>query len=134
MVLEGRSVLSGEVESGNITIYWNWGRGLAVYNIYRFGREGRAVTFYDRFSDVDIFREHSSINFESHFADEYTIGCGNSEFGGYRCGLVARYEEFVVSLVITPDNEMSLEQFEELMSYIDERLGTLLAGDRAGRL
>lgn len=119
----------GALESTNMTISWNGGRGRTVYNVRRFATERQASRFYAYYSSVDPYPDYPELSFTSDFADEYKVGCGYSEFGGFRCHLDARYEEFVVALNVTIDSEMSLKQFEDVAFYVDERARKLLCDD-----
>lgn len=114
----------GALESGNMTVYWQGGKGLAVHNIWHFSTEARASDFFEALrTQGGSFPEHNALNFRSQIADDYTIGCGNSQFGGYRCNLYARYEEFTLSFNAVIDNEMAIEKFEQIVMYIDEQMG-----------
>ena len=127
MAIEPPSESGGAVESGIITVYWDDGKGGAVYNVFRFGTKAQASRFYARYSRLFPYSEHSRLSLASQIANEYQAGCGYSKFGGYRCHLDARYEEFVISLNVTIDVEMTFEQFEKVADYLDEKMWRLLS-------
>lgn len=113
----------GALETGSMTVYWESGQGLAVYNVLRFGSEGGASKFYRGLTTLgDPFPERDGLTFESEFADEFALGCGDSEFGGYRCSLRARYKEFALSFNSIIDEEMTRERFEEIVRFIDAQM------------
>jgi hypothetical protein len=116
----------GARESKNQTIYWDGGTGLTVYNVRRFATNGQASRFYRYYSSVEPYPESTENSFAAKSADEYRLGCGYSEFGGFRCHLDARYEEFVVALNATIDSEMTIDRFVSLVSFIDDTMGGLL--------
>ncbi|VAW30616.1 hypothetical protein MNBD_CHLOROFLEXI01-2105 [hydrothermal vent metagenome] len=130
------STSEGSVESGIMTINWQEGKGGAVYNVWQFGTISHASKFYDVLINDEFYPEHSNLSFRSQIADDYTTGCGFSEFGGYRCRLVARYEEFTFSLNATIDEKMTVERFEQLIIFIDEQMSLRLSSPllRAGLL
>lgn len=111
----------------NYSNYWDDGKGGAVYNVFRFGTKGQASRFYARYSRLSPYSEHSGLSLASQIADEYQAGCGYSKFDGYRCLLYARYEEFVISLNVTINAEMTFEQFEKVADYLDEEMWRLLS-------
>jgi hypothetical protein len=118
----------GALESGNMTIYWQRGDGLTVYNVWRFASKWKADFLYDSLNRIND--EYGTcpdgLKYESIFADQYVISCGWSKFGGYRAVLVAKYKEFVISVNSVIDEEMSFEDFKRIISYIDEDFGERL--------
>lgn len=113
-------------ESAIMAIYWDNGQGLAVYNIWRFRSVHRASSFFDALSSRDPYPRHGNLLYESKLSREFHLGCGVSEFGGYRCELLARYEEFVLSFNATIAEKMTIEQFEEIVVFIDNQMGQYL--------
>lgn len=117
------SELLGAVEASNMTVYWNRGTGLAVYDVERFGSERKALNVYQAITDdVLVFADHHPLNFKSDLADNYSLVCGPSEFGGYRCWYISRYAEYVLSFNATIGEKLSFEQFEDIVRYIDEQM------------
>lgn len=60
-------------------------------------------------------------------ADEYSLKCGWSRFGGYRADLNAKYEEYVITLNVVIDDEMSLEKFQKIVIFIDNQMNQKLS-------
>jgi hypothetical protein len=113
----------GAQDSGIMTIYWRQGNGLAVYNVWEYGTEKLASNLYQALrNDGENLSNHISLSYQSELADEQNIGCGFSQFGGYRCVFIARYTEFVLSFNVTIDEEMPIEKFEEAVIYIDRQI------------
>ena len=112
----------GAIESGTMNIFWREGKGSAVYNVWRFSTEERASKFFKALSNDTSYPEQDELKVRSRIADEYAAGCGLSQFGGYRCDVIARYKEFTISFNATIDHEISVEQFEQIVIYIDEQM------------
>lgn len=120
--------LEGSLEHGIMTIYWHSGDGLTVYNVWRFASGWKAGYFYNYLNRMEDEFETcpEALRYESIFADQYVLSCGWSRFGGYRADLVARYEEFVISINSVIDEEMSFEEFKRIITYVDEDFGKRL--------
>jgi len=117
----------GAKAAGDMTIYWNSGEGLATYNIRQFATANDATRFQERLENLGrSYDDTTIISFQSQFADKLDIGCGYSEFGGYRCNMTAQYNEFVIYFNSVIDDEMSIKQFEEALKYIDTLVGDRL--------
>ena len=113
-----------------MTVYWNSGQGLATYNIRQFASTNDATRFQERLNNLgSSYDDTTKISFQSQFADKLDLGCGYSEFGGYRCNMTAQYDEIVIYFNSVIDDEMSIKQFEEALKHIDT-----LVGDRLGVL
>lgn len=110
------------VQSGGQGIYWSGGDGLAVYNVHRFLTKRGVDKWFQR-------SVNSRVNdgFDSHrlsripAADRYFTGCGNSEFGGFRCVYIATYDGYLVFLNVVIDDKMPIDQFEQIVFAVDER-------------
>jgi hypothetical protein len=118
---------AGEIERGSQNIVWNNGDGSAIYHIHRYPTESKAINEYDRvhrgmvddgtkipWSYPEVF------NFTSSSADEIFIGCGT--WTEKRCGMLARYQEYVIYFHASIDEKMSYSDFEEIMIYLDEQI------------
>jgi hypothetical protein len=116
------SELSGAQEAAVSTIYWNDGQGMAVYNIDWFGTSDRAGQRFQTIRRIAPYALHESLTYRSPTADDYAIGCGTSEFGGYACIIVGRYEGFVLSFHAFVDEAMTIERFQEIAIFIDEQI------------
>lgn len=113
--------LSNEVQSAHQTTFWNHGAGLGIYIIYRF------ATFEDatyRFWSIDAGLENIEeipIHFISGKADTARMLCGNPIYGGNVCYFKARYQEFVVYFRASIDRDMTMDEFNTIVRYIDQR-------------
>lgn len=116
------SELSGAQEAAVSTIYWNDGQGLAIYNTDRFGTSDRASERFQTIRRIAPYALHEHLTYRSPTADEYAIGCGNSDFEGYACMAVGRYGEFVLSFHAYIDDAMTIERFQEIAIFIDEQM------------
>lgn len=119
------SELDGATEKGHQQIFWRRGNGLANYLIWRFGTEWQAQSFIESLNQMD--QEYglttcSDLRDVEVKADEYSLTCGRDKFGGYRADLNAKYEEYVITLNVVIDDEMSLEQFQQLVVFIDNQM------------
>lgn len=64
------------------------------------------------------------LQIENKYADESVSACGN--WAGYRCKHVARYQEFVLTVLSMIDYEMTYDRFEEIAEYVDEQIARRL--------
>ena len=115
--------LSGEVEHASQTIFWNHGAGQVIYVISRFATFGDAQI---RFSRTDAGLRHSedmSTEFISGNANESRIRCGNPVYGGNVCYFKARYQEFVIYFRADIDREMTMDEFNAIVQYLDQQVG-----------
>ena len=110
------------LDSGIQTVYWSQLDGLATFNVERLptlSLARRAFRFYANLGANPLYTDGL---FRSQVADEFAIGCGTSEFGGIRCDSTARYREYVATLNVVIDEEMTIEEFEEIVKYVDQTL------------
>jgi len=121
----------GEMERGSQNIFWNGGNGIAGYDIYRYPTLKKATTQYKRiFKDmVDDetkapWIRPSELTFSSSTADEIFVGCG--DWMGRRCGMLARYQEYVVFFNAVMDEKMRYTDFEKIIIYLDEQISSRL--------
>lgn len=119
--------LQGAVDSAIMTVFWEEGNGLAVYNVWQYGTENQASGLYQAQLRDSDYAEQYNLFFVSSVADEYSKGCGFSEFGGYRCDVKARYGEFVLSFNATIDEHLPVERFEELVASMDKQMAERLS-------
>lgn len=117
------SELDLAIEKASANIFWAEGNGSARYIIWRFGSEVQANNSLKTEQDTsfNILSDNSL-----QFGEEYRIVCGLSQFGGDRCTFDARYEEFVIYFQVMVDNQMSVEQFERIVIFIDDQMGYYL--------
>jgi len=119
------SELDGAIEIGHMDVFWQQGKGAAHHTIWRFGTERQAVTFFNRMAGMEQeFGLTSCSDFMnlSLGATEYLLTCGWHKFGGYRADLNARYDEYVIGLNVVIDDVMSLEQFQQVVVFIDKQM------------
>jgi hypothetical protein len=117
------------IDSGIQTIYWSQLRGLATYNVERLPTLGLATRAYHFYADLsaDSFYEHKLP--QSPTAHDFIAGCGISEFSGFRCVYTARYREYVATLSVVIDEKMKIEDFEEIVQFIDREFQQRLYGE-----
>lgn len=121
----------GTTENGAKSVYWNQGLGGALYEMLRFPSARQASEAFrlrkEVFADSGTnkpWQRPSALTFVSPKADDFFVGCGNwSEF---RCGMIARYAEYVVMFNVVIDSEMTYEKFETSMEFIDNQISTRL--------
>lgn len=118
---------AGETEQGSQNIFWDNGNGIAIYHIYRYATERKAVGQYDRIRRGMVndgtkypWIYPDAFTFSSSSADEIFIACGT--WTEKRCGMLARYQEYVIFFNATMDEKMSYSDFEKIMIYLDEQI------------
>lgn len=119
------SELGGAIEKGHMDVFWQQGKGAVHYTVSRFGNEWQAQSFIKSLNQMDqeyVLASCPDLSGTVLSADEYILGCGWSKFGGYRANLTAKYEEYVIALNVVIDDEMSLEQFQKIVVFIDNQM------------
>lgn len=116
----------GAVESAIMNVFWRQGEGGSVYIVQRFATIEQAQRFLNALRSDGIFPASPDISYRSSTADSYYVGCGYSQFGGERCQLLARYDEFVVEFNVTIDNLMTIQKFEGITIFIDSQISKRL--------
>ncbi len=116
------------IDAGNQTVYWSQMEGLATFNIERLPTIGLAKRAYLFYANLGFYPLNPKVSYRSSVADEFKTGCGISEFGGYRCVLRARYREYVTTSNVVIDESMTIEDFEEIVKYIDSQFQARLYG------
>lgn len=118
---------TGESERGSQNIFWDNGNGIAIYQIYRYPTESKAISQYDRIHKGMVddgtkfpWSYPEAFNFTSSNADEIFIACGT--WAEKRCGMLARYQEYVIFFNATMDEKMTYSEFEKIMIYLDEQI------------
>ncbi len=112
----------GSVEHASMTVYWRQGRGRSIYMVQRFATIDHARKMFNTYWSDGVLPASPEISYRSSTADSYRVGCGYSEFGGERCELLARYDEFVIIFNVTPDYLMTTQKFEEIVIFIDDQI------------
>jgi len=122
----------GTTENGIKPVYWNQGSdGRAIYEVLRFpsARQAREMFQSNKqaFADLESkepWQRPAALTFASPKADDFFVGCGN--WSEYRCGMIARYAEYVVQFNAVIDTEMTYESFEKIVAFIDNQMTTRL--------
>ncbi|HRJ75882.1 MAG TPA: hypothetical protein PLX90_07790, partial [Anaerolineales bacterium] len=122
---------SGEIERGSQNAFWDNGNGASLYSIDRYATIKRASEKYenrldDMVDDVTnkVWVTPSEITFSSLTADEAFIACGT--WIKYGCGMLARYQEYVIFFNTIIDEEMTYSDFEKIAIYLDEQITSRL--------
>ena len=120
------------VENQSKSIYWGNGSGLAGYTVFRFPTIEQAVSTFE--NEIKGFRNPDSneawttppiSTFTSSVANSVYIACGDWA-NLYRCGAVARYEEHVIVYESVINSEMTYEDFEKIVIYLDKQISSRL--------
>jgi hypothetical protein len=121
----------GTTENGAKPVYWNQGWGRAIYEVLRFPSARQASEMFPlqkkSFADSgakEPWQRPSALTFVSPKADAFFVGCGN--WSEYRCGMIARYAEYIVQFNATIDSEMTYKGFEKIVAFIDNQISTRL--------
>lgn len=117
----------GTIENGGKAVYWDQGSGIAVYEVLRFPSARRATqifpfekrAFTDRVTKGP-WTKPSSLTVTGAKASEFYVVCGN--WSEYRCGMVARYEEYVIHFNAVIDSKMTYQGFEKIVAFIDKQM------------
>lgn len=126
----------GAIELGSTTNYWDGVNGIAIYLVYQFATENQASRIFSSIHQSFFnhkyrapFEPNPAIEFDDRNADEYFIGCGDLGPGAwttYRCGFVLRYKEYLFFFNAVIDEKMTVEDFNEIVTFINERMDDLL--------
>jgi hypothetical protein len=116
-------------------IFWGeYHNSSAILHIYRYPGIARAkkgfateVRINGELFDIPS-KQSDGLKYQSNSANQLFIGCGEKITPwGHKCVFVARYGEDIISLNMTIDEQMTLKDFEYIISYLDtvsaERLG-----------
>jgi hypothetical protein len=106
-------------------MYINLGRsdGIAVYGVGRFRTSEQAKHRLAQFINFDPdLPQHESFSYRSVVADEFIVRCGDMILKGNGCELLALYGEYFVSFTTSINEHMTIEQFEEIVIYIDQQI------------
>jgi hypothetical protein len=121
------------VESGIQHIFWEDSGSfyLSNFTITRFGTINKAIDNYNIRTSLRLAEAHflhQDLTFQGQGADEYIIGCGTSRFGtNYECAMVARYEEFVITIYTYIKEPVSETTFNEMAVFLDSELAELIS-------
>ena len=117
----------GAIEHQAQNIFWGeYGNSSAILHVYRYPGTSRAKRGFDtevRILDdlFEVFSQQSSqLDYQSVSADQLVAGCGKKWTPtGYKCAFVARYQQDLISFNMTIDRQMTLEDFESIILYLD---------------
>jgi len=122
---------AGEIERGSQSVFWSNDEGLARYEISRYATLRAAIRAYEfqveqLVNDVTKapWTQPNEIGPFNSLADEMLIGCGI--WSVQRCGMVARYQEYVIFFSTVIDEKMTYTNIEKAMIYIDEKISDRL--------
>jgi hypothetical protein len=120
--------------------FWKTGDGRANLLAFQYANFRGASREYDFFlkrffveNTPAPLKAHPSVTFESEIAEEYFVACGEVEYFGrtsFQCDLVAQYQEFFISFGSDIDSEMSFQEFEKIVIFLDQRMKEVLFGDK----
>lgn len=104
------------------------------YIVERYSKSARASEAYkwglhlfQEFETKKPWERPSELSYDVYFADESIMGCGlGFKKDNYRCMFQARYEEFLVILNCRMEKDMTYQDFQEIIIFIDQRMGSLL--------
>jgi len=120
------------IEDGIQSIYWDNGNGLAGYDIYRYPTIKKAIQGFEfNYGQMvddgtkNIWVRPNELTYSSSTANQLQIACGN--WTGKRCGMLARYQEYVVFFNAVMDEKMTYRDFEKIVMYIDEQMSKRLS-------
>jgi hypothetical protein len=122
----------GTTENGSKTVYWNEGAGgRAIYIVLRYPSARQAAGIFPLeqkiFADKESkkpWQRPSALTFISPKADEFFLGCGY--WSEYRCGMIARYAEYIVHFNAIIDSEMAHDDFQKIVVFIDKQISAKL--------
>ena len=118
----------GALTSSSMNANWEKGMGVAGYAIWQFGSSQSVDPFWKRLIyTAREFDDCLKVKYRSPYADKFAVRCGIIKYsGGYSAGLYAQYGEFAVGFGTIIDDQMSLEDFEKIIIYIDEDFASRL--------
>ena len=124
-----RNAPSDTVGNGVQTIYWGKGSGLSIYLVFQYpttvsAQKNHVWTrdYFFRNGDTLIPWNENVLTYKSSFADDFYSACGILVAKDYRCGVVAQYQEFSVFFNTTITDEMTYEDFERIVIFIDQQM------------
>jgi hypothetical protein len=121
---------SPSIEEASKTVYWNDGNGLAIYIVEKYSSESEATQKFLGTKDslFSRYEDAVAVPFVSRIANSYEVQCGNQPNFGYRCGFVAQYGAYFVMFNSIIDNEMSTEEFDRIILFVDFAISQKLTG------
>ncbi|MEM9774360.1 MAG: hypothetical protein AAF902_07250 [Chloroflexota bacterium] len=129
------SDLNGAIEGGETTIYWfssdNGASKSTTYSIKRYPTLDAAIVTYANKLDSDFKSYDLSLTLEKKIhADEHYTGCGVGKITGrYRCVVLLRYEEFIVTISSSTDISFGSQNLKEIVYLYDEIFNQVVLSD-----
>jgi hypothetical protein len=122
-----RNAPSDTIGNGVQTIYWRNGKG--IYLVFQYPTTESAHKnhvwtrdyFFENGNTQIQWNEHV-LTYKSSYADDFYSACGILVDKDYRCGVVAQYQEFSVFFNTTITEEMTYDDFERIMVFIDQQM------------
>jgi hypothetical protein len=121
----------GAREDGIQGISWNGGNGIAVYQVFRFPSMRITNQKFDFYKNQmtnrdtnEFWKPNENISFSSKTANRTYAACG--KYSEYRCGMVAQYQDYVIFINSTIDEEMTYRRFQNILIYIDNTISEKL--------
>jgi hypothetical protein len=122
--LHADSEIEGARQREIQTIFWGDTNGAtAVFTVARYAGVARPKSRFDFELKIHSDNQGKSWEkppefiYESNSADQFFVGCGI--LGGPRCAFAGRYKEYLITLSMTKDQQMTLQDFEDIVIYID---------------
>jgi hypothetical protein len=122
---------AGEIERGSQNIFGDGGNDSVIYNIYRYPSIRKAIVEYASYAKrmVDdetrnVWIQPKELIYSSSTADEMQIACG--DWMERRCGMRARYQEYVIFFTASMGKEMTYTEFEKIVIYLDQQISSRL--------
>ena len=122
-----RNAPSDTVGNGVQAIYWENGKG--IYFIFQYPTIASAQKnhmwtrdHFFRNGDTQTPWSENVLTYKSSFADDFYSACGILVAKDYRCGVIAQYQEFSVFFNTTITDEMTYDNFEQIVVFIDQQM------------
>jgi hypothetical protein len=119
------SEIEGAKQRESQTIFWGDTNGAtAVLTIARYAGEARAKSRFDLqlriYGDAQgkPWERPPEFTYQSNSADQFFVGCG--VLGGPRCAFAGRYNQYLITLSMTIDKQMTLKDFEQIVIYLND--------------
>jgi hypothetical protein len=125
------SELGAEIENGWQDVFWQYDNryGTSAYQIERYSSKKAAIGGFkfeikqmtDPSNPSNNWVRPNESTFVSSTADEVYIACGRA-LQEKNCGVVARYQEYVILFSTTIDEKMTYSNFEKVLFYLDAQI------------
>jgi hypothetical protein len=111
------------IEAVHKTVFWNQGDGQANYIVQRFSQVSSAPDEYS----ISLRRSTGMTNervidIQNLNADKFMLQCGLYVDNTDRCRFVGLYQEYVIGLTSNIDQEMTEQDYLDIVYFIDEEI------------